>query len=160
MSGCLWGLGGRGQGHKVFSLSTLHSLSLSSLSHFLSADVQPEWQYSGPKGTLRCRDETNPTSQQTAQMEKVGKKKNKSLWEKINAFAHPPLSFANQVENVMNAYPSIFFTLDLSFQLSESLILSHFFSPHVEEWKPEANALYSKSLTFNFPPEYENYLSS
>lgn len=93
-------------------------------------------------------------------MEKVGKKKNKSLGEKINAFAHPPLSFANQVENVMNAYPSIFF---YSWFIVSIIWISYsfaLFSPHVEEWKPEANALYSKSLNFNFPPEYENYLSS
>lgn len=93
-------------------------------------------------------------------MEKVGKKKNKSLGEKINAFAHPPLSFANQVENVMNAYPSIFLLLIYRFNYLNLLFFSHFFSPCVEEWKPEANALYSKSLNFNFPPEHENYLSS
>ncbi len=60
-------------------------------------------------------------------MEKVGKKKNKSLWEKINAFAHPPLSFANQVENVMNAYPSIFLLLIYRFNYLNLLFFRTFF---------------------------------
>lgn len=93
-------------------------------------------------------------------MEKVGKKKNKSLGEKINAFARPPLSFANQVENVMNAYPSIFYPWFIVSIIWFSYSFALFFPLHVKEWKPEASALYSKSLNFNFPPEYENYLSS